>query len=96
MIVPFVLNPTLARFSILERGAIARQNNKGEKESPWKIPLLILHSSNSIGLFSFGRVNRSFHVFIVVFTKLHMTGSNLYMVSTFSIHLCGTLSYAFL
>ena len=59
------LNPIFARWSILDRGASARQKINGDRESPWKIPLFIFTLSSSIVPFVLGSDIFRRHVFMV-------------------------------
>ena len=73
-------------------GIMTIMNSKGDRASPWKIPLWIFASVNLLP----PAVKSTLQVFIVLSMKLMTSSDILYILRLFTIQLCGTISYAFL
>ena len=73
-------------------GIMGIMNSKGDRASPWKIPLWIFASANLLPLV----VNSAVQVFMVLWIKFMTSCDILYILRMFIIQLCGNISYAFL
>ena len=86
------LYPAVHFLSMWLSGIMAIMNSKGDRASPWKIPLWIFASANFLP----SAVSSTLQVFIVLSMKFTTSSDILYIFRLFIIQLCGTISYAFL
>ena len=86
------LYPAVHFLSMWLSGIMAVMNSKGDRASPWKIPLRIFASTNLLP----PAVNSTLQVFMVLSIKFMTSFAILYILRLFIIQLCRTISHAFL
>ena len=79
-------------FSSNESGMSEMQKSSEDKESPWKIPFLILMLSDIKVSLSCVRINCVFHFFMLCLRKPSTLEDMLHSSKGLRIHSCGTLS----
>ena len=85
------LYPAAHSLSMWLSGIMAIMNSKGDRASPWKIPLWIFTLANLPPA-----VHSTLQVFMLLLMKFMTSSDILYILRLFIIQLCGTISYAFL
>ena len=86
------LYPAVHFLSMWLSGIMEIMNSKGDRASPWKIPLWIFASANLLP----PAVSSTLQVFIVLSMTFMTFSDILHIWGLFIIQLCGTISYAFL
>ena len=86
------LYPAVHFLSMWLSGNMAIMNSKGDRASPWKIPLWIFASAYLLP----PAINSTLQLFMVLSMKFMTPSDILYILRLFIIQLGGTISYAFL
>ena len=81
------LYPAVHFLSMGLSGTMAIMISKGDRSSPWKIPLGIFASANLLS----PAVNSTRQVFMVLSIKFMMSSDIFYILRQFIIQLCGTI-----